>query len=271
MVPDPILLSRYKLTTFLICQRRFQLRYLRQLTWPAPPKTEEEEAILERGELFHQLLQRHFLGLNVETNSIRDDGVRRWWRAFQQQRLQFPDGRFLTELNLTVPIDQHLLHGRFDLLIVGETEGKPFAHVFDWKTGRAHKEAELRQDWQTRLYLAMLADSGAALWPEQKQRPLLPEAIQLTYWYVNHPDESVTIRYNSEWHNQNWAEIRAVVAEIETQMALNEWPLTDDWSRCRVCAYQAYCGRQAAGALVTAVNADEQEPEEQLDLTPQLP
>ena len=51
-----------------------------------------------------------------------------------------------------------------------------------------------------------------------------------------------------------------MVAEIDRQLAENEWPLTDDWTECRHCAYRAICGRQAAGqgALDEAADQDEE-------------
>ena len=41
-------LSQYKLANFLACQRRFQLRYLRRLPWPASPLPERTEQVLQQ-------------------------------------------------------------------------------------------------------------------------------------------------------------------------------------------------------------------------------
>lgn len=242
---DSFLLSRGKLASFLTCQRQFQLRSVQRLPWPAAPLTESAQEMLARGQQFHQLLQRHFLGLAVVPTAVPDETVRRWWSLFQQYRLALPHGRFLSEISLTVPLGGALLNGRFDLLILGEKDGAAFAHLFDWKTGKARSEAALRQDWQTRLYLALLAEGGAALLPPEQT--LLPEQIAITYWYVTEPDAPRTLRYNAAWHSQNWAELAALVTQITTLDAQQTWPLTADWSACRDCAYQVYCGRQEAG------------------------
>jgi len=273
-MPDSLLLSQTKLDTFLICQRRFQLRYLRRLPWPDPPLGDESAEVLARGQQFHQVMERHFLGLDVVPDEIADGRVRHWWRQFQASRLAMPNGRFLPEHRLTVPIDGHLLLGRFDLLVVGEEAGQPFAHIFDWKTGRAREESDLRQHWQTRLYLALLAEGGGALWPNYPThgRSLAPEAITLTYWYAADPDSPRQIRYSSAWHRENWAEIQAIAAQIETALARNEWPLTEDWSACRQCAYQVYCGRQAAGSAPLPVEeADDPAEDAPFSLEPQTP
>lgn len=269
MAHDILTLSRGKLAAFLACQRRFQLRYLRQLPWPPAPLDVGSETAVARGQQFHQLLQRHFLGLAVDGAALPDPLLRRWWDAFQRYQPALPAGTPLVEISLTIPIRAHLLVGRFDLLIVGEHEGHTFAHLFDWKTGRVQPEAALRADWQTRLYLAMLAEGGAALWPGEA--PLDPAHIALTYWYAGDPDTPQTIPYGAAWHAQNWADIGAVVDQMDEQLAADAWPLTDDWSHCRACAYQVYCGRQEAGPAGGQLEDDGEPTGAPVTLEPELP
>ncbi|HEX6383804.1 MAG TPA: PD-(D/E)XK nuclease family protein [Anaerolineae bacterium] len=269
---ETLTLSRHKLQTFLICQRRFQLRYLERLPWPESPLSPAFEAAVEHGQRFHRLLEQHFLGLEVEPDAMEETELHRWWTLFEQSQLQIPHGRVLAELSLTVPAGRHLLTGRFDLLVTGEDEasGEPFAHVFDWKTGQPRAEDELRQDWQTRLYLAMLAEGGRALWPDGSAAA--PDHIAITYWYAADPAAPCTIRYSQAWHKQNWAEIEALVAQIDGQLAAGDWPLTDDWSHCRHCAYQAYCNRQEAGQAEQRIDDDgELDTEAEEWLEPELP
>lgn len=259
---ESIILSRYKIRSFMACPRQFQLRTLRRLPWPAPPLDERSETVRARGEQFHRLLERHFLNLPVRPQAIDDAEVRRWWLLFQNSGLRLPDGQLHPERSLTIPVGRHLLNGRFDLLITSST-----AHIFDWKTGRPRDEAELRRDWQTRLYLALLAEGGPAL-----GHPFRAEQIAITYWYVADHTTPRTIRYNEAWHKQNWADIQAIVAQIDDRLAADDWPLTDDWSHCRQCAYQVYCGRQAAGEAI--IDASEEMPEpgkEALFLEPEMP
>ncbi len=251
---ETLLLSRYKLDTFLTCQRRFHLRFRRRLPWPNRPLADHWAEVRERGEQFHRLLERHFLGLPVVAEAIQDVEVRRWWSLFQSN-VKLPDGKAYPERSLTVPIGEHVLNGRFDLLILSPNN----AHIFDWKTGQPHSEANLRRDWQTRLYLAMLAESGQAL----GQQALSPDQIAITYWYVNDPAAPRTIRYSQSWHTQNWADIQEIIAQIDNQLAQDDWPLTDDLSSCRQCAYRAYCGRQEASHQNARETIAEEEPEEE--------
>ena len=257
---ETLLLSRYKLETFLTCRRRFHLRFRRRLPWPDRPLDSHWATMRERGEQFHRLLERHFLGLPATAETVQDVAVRRWWSLFQS-RVKLPEGEAHPERSLTVPIGEHVLTGRFDLLI---TDGHN-AHIFDWKTGKPQNEADLRHEWQTRLYLALLAESGSAL-----GQALQPDRSAITYWYVDDPAAPRTIRYNQAWHAQNWADIQATVAQIDDALAQATWPLTDDWSRCRRCAYQTYCGRQEAGAAIVD-EPDELADEADLSLEPALP
>lgn len=263
-----LLLSRSKLTTFLQCQRRFQLRYVVPLTWPEPPLTAAEAERLAWGEQFHQLVQGHFLGLPIDEELVAAEPLASWWRRFKQQ-LPLLHGRLLPELTLTVPVGNHLLHGRFDLLMIGARDGRLFIHIYDWKTGRVQSEATLRQDWQTRLYLAMIRQSGAAL----AIAPPTAEQIHISYWYADAPEQSVTIAYNEAWHRQNWDDIEAIVAQIDAQLAEGGiWPLSDDWQQCRACVYQAVCGRQTGQTAVALVDEDAADGRgSTTDLSPQLP
>lgn len=267
---ESVRLSRAPIHTFLLCARRYFYRYVAHTPWPDTPLSDETETAVLRGQQFHQLIERHFLGLPVAT---QDAALQHWWRQFERYLPQLPDGQRLTELTLTIPIGvaqpsghQYLLNGRFDLIIVGAGR----AHIFDWKTGTPQDESQLRRDWQTRLYLAMLSAGSAALTP-QLNTPLTPEQVAITYWYVQQPDAPRTITYSRQQHEQNWAELEAIVAQIDREMVAQTWPLTDDWSACRRCAYQVLCGRQAAGTAVSAIDADDEPAPLDTLLEPDLP
>lgn len=266
---DPWMLSRGKLATFLICQRRFQLRHLVNLPWPSMPLDDDVETAVTRGQQFHQLLERHFLNVDIQPAGLHDTRLRQWWHTFVEHGPSLPQGRFLPELSLTVPLDGHLLIGRFDLVVVGTADGAPFAHVFDWKTSRPRPEGHLRDDWQTRLYLALLAEGGQALQPGGP--PLPPDQIAVTYWYVSEPDAPRTIRYNADWHTQNWAEIRQIAADIDALTSEPMWPLTENWDHCRACAYQVICGRQGAGQAHLTDDEPEAPEPNSLSLEPDTP
>ncbi len=229
-------LSRSKLADFLGCRRRFQLRYIERLAWPIPPLEGRGEEARGLGQRFHQILHRHFLGLVVGEEVNEDPRLRQWWERFKNQGPALPPGEQLPELTMTIPIGRHLLTGRFDLLLLGEE----IAHVYDWKTDKQPRaQTELEADLQTRLYLALIAEGSQAM-----GRPIRPEQIFLTYWYVNEPTSSVTFRYSQPWHARNWTYLQELIADLEQQLAsAGEWPLTEDLEQCARCAYQIYCNR----------------------------
>jgi hypothetical protein len=242
---ENLTLAQQHLYTFEVCQRRFYLRFLARLPWPEAPLGPEQELAYERGRRFHRWIERYLLGLPV-TGPDADPVLGNWWATFRQYAPALPDGRRYVETSLTVPIGEsgHRLTGRFDLLIVdGE---RPAAMLFDWKTGEPRTPERLRRAWQTRVYLVALAAGGAALAPDSPSA-FDPDQLSLTYWYVEDPTQPRILAYDQTAYQRDRAEIETVVAAIDRQLTVNEWPLTEDWNECRHCAYQAYCGRQAAG------------------------
>lgn len=266
---ESLTLAQQHLYTFQTCPRRFFLRFLARIPWPEAPLGPEQEQAYERGRRFHRWIERRFLGLPVAEESDRDTVLKGWWEVFQRHAPPLPDGRRYIETALTVPIgpeSKHRLTGRFDLLVVG---ADPLAAtLFDWKTGEPRPIERLRRAWQTRVYLFLAAEGGAALAPDTPDA-FEPERISLTYWYLEDPAHPRRIAYDPAAHRRNCIELEAVVSEIDRQLVENEWPLTDDWSECRHCAYQAYCGRQAAGRGEPDTTPDEGEEPDDLWLEPQ--
>ena len=118
---DTITLSRSKLTDFLSCQRRFQLRYLSQVAWPSLPLSESIETAVSRGNRFHQLIEQSLNHLPIAT---RDPHLRKWWAQFEKFAPTLPEGEKLIETTMTIPLTlptqtkrTYLLNGRFDLLM----------------------------------------------------------------------------------------------------------------------------------------------------------
>lgn len=242
-------LTQLHIRHFLDCPRRFELRYLAPFTWPEAPYTLDTEQAFDRGRYLHRLLERHFLELHPEAQATEDAIVQTWWDAFSRSGIHIPAGRRLPELSLAASAGGHQLFGRFDLLVLSpQPDDEVSATVFDWKTSKPRDVAWLSRAWQTRLYLALLAEGGHTLVAGRTQK-LDPDRLAMVYWYVAEPHAPRVIRYSRTLHEQNWGEITRIVAAIDQAQASGLFPLTEDWSRCRGCAFQAYCGRQTAGTL----------------------
>lgn len=248
--PRPLNLTGPQLATFLACQRRFQLQVEERFPWPAPPQDGERELAVVRGQQFHQMLHRHFLGLPVAAPG-GDPLLEVWWQSFQETVLPLPAGLRLPELTITAPLGRHLLTGRLDLLLLHDGQ----AQIFDWKTAPLPDAATLQGEWQSLLYPALVVAAGAAIHPEA--RPIAPEAVTLTYWSPAQPQERVRLAYSTADHEQNWQRLLDVAGAIDdARQNPGIWPLTGDLALCSRCRYRVLCGRQAAAPYAPGDDED---------------
>jgi hypothetical protein len=78
--------SQGSLQDYVDCPRRFQLRHLIRLAWPAviaePPL--DNERFMKQGAAFHRLLQQHLLGVPCERieSMQMDPELRQWWENY---------------------------------------------------------------------------------------------------------------------------------------------------------------------------------------------
>lgn len=246
----PLALTGQHLDTFLACRRRFQLQVEERYPWPAPPEDGERQLAIARGQQFHQMANRHFLGLPVAAPG-GDPLLEEWWQQFQETVLPLPPGLALPELTITVPLGRHLLTGRLDLLLLHEGQ----AQIFDWKTTPLPDEAALRAEWQSLLYPALVVAAGAAIHPAGQ--PIAPADVTLTYWSPAQPQEPVQLTYSAAAHEQSWQRLLDIAGAIdEARQYPGIWPLTEDLSLCSRCRYRVLCGRQSVTPDLTAGEAD---------------
>ena len=237
-------LTRGMLSTYLTCQRQFQLRYVNRLAWPDSYIDEQIEQARNLGDKFHRMIHRALLGFQMEPMHDDDSKLGLWLSRFLDWSESLPSGHRLVEFNLTVPIASHYLNGRLDLLIVSEDQ----AHIFDWKTSvHPPNRASLWQEMQTRLYLALVSEGGGAI-----GKAFDPANISLTYWYPLEPPVQVRLEYDQEKHRENWAILMDVAAGIDWLMNQDaSWPKTSNLDECRRCPYQILCGRQVGSLDLT--------------------
>ncbi len=240
--PAGFIFSQSSLQDFSDCARRFQLRYLEQLSWPAiesEPQLENEKRQLE-GQQFHRLAQQHFLGLPAEkiAGLANTPNLERWWNNFLtwQRESAAPSGaaNLQAEFALSVPIGNARLLAKYDLLVADETGAK----IYDWKTyAKRPRNDWLSARWQTRVYRAVLTMAGAHL---NGGRPLDPGQVEMIYWFADYPSEPAVFRYDQKQYKRDAASILKAVEEIASA---TEFPLTPDERKCNFCSYRSYCGR----------------------------
>ncbi len=235
--------SQGSLRDFLACPRRFHLRYIEQMAWPAieaEPYLEREQH-LKRGALFHRLAEQRIKGIPAEALAPLADasGLGEWWRAFLEFVANLPEGERQAEITLTARLKEHALLAKYDLLLKG-TDGR--LSIFDWKTTTVRQHSDkLMDDIQTRLYLLLVVEAL----PGMKE-----EDISMTYWFAAFPSQPERISYTAAQHQRNLSDILELVSQI-AQAPPESFILTPDERQCRFCVYRSYCERGTGAGLAT--------------------
>ena len=244
LLPDGFVFSQSSLQDFVDCPRRFELRYLLQVAWPAVPGEPalENERFMERGAFFHRLAHQRWLGVPAGRLQAlaQDQELSRWWDNFTS--FPAPAGRLLPEASLSTPLGERRLMAKFDLLVArpgGELT------IYDWKTSRRRPRRDwLRQRLQTRVYPFLLACAGSGL---NGGEPPEPEAIEMTYWFADFPDEPEQFRYSTTQFREDQAYLEGLLARIAVMGGAPDragsFPLTDHSERCAFCVYRSLCAR----------------------------
>jgi len=235
------------------CARRFQLRYIERLSYPAvesEPAVENEKHQQE-GEFFHRLVQQFLVGIpgGQISKLANTPNLQRWWENFQSADLSgLQDGTSLhPEAILSAPLGKFRLIAKYDLIAI--RDGK--AVIYDWKTYRKRPRNEwLAARMQTRVYRALLAHAGAHL---NSGQTFAPEQIEMVYWFADFPSDPARFAYTSVQYKRDWDLLVKLAVEIADA---SSFPLTDDHTRCLYCPYRSYCERG-----VRAGEADQAEAE----------
>jgi len=243
-LPPTFTFSQSSLQDYFDCPRRFQLRYIEQVAWPAV----ETEPVLENerrqreGQLFHRMVQQHLIGLPADklARLANTPDLSRWWANYLGYDFNISGYAQYAELVLTAPVGTHRLLAKYDLVAVKPGEQ---AIIFDWKTSHKRPKDEwMAARMQTRVYRALLVQAGEHL---NGDAPFQPEQIQMNYWYADFPSEPARFSYNAAQYKRDWDALTSMIHEIGNQL---HFPLTDDEKKCAYCPYRSYCNRgQKAG------------------------
>jgi hypothetical protein len=248
--------SQSSLQDYSDCPRRFDLRYIQRLQWPAV----ESEPVLENerhqqeGQLFHRLVQQHLIGIPEAklTPLASSPDLRQWWDNYLGADLGLEGMTKFTELSLSAPIAGFRLIAKCDLIAAGADK----IVIVDWKT--YHKRP--RNDWmaarlQTRVYRALLVNAGAHL---HNGSPIQPERVEMVYWYASQPHEPARFPYTAAQYTRDWAVLEKMISEIAGAV---EFPLTTDLPACKFCVYRSFCDRGLAAGTGEDTESELNEPE----------
>ena len=235
--------SQASLQAFVDCPRRFYLRYVQRVKWPAPqaqPLVEHEER-MQRGWLFHRLVQQHVLRVPEEllARAVQaDELLARWWENYLSAHPAQVPGQRYPELVLSASLAGWRVMAKYDLVVV--TPEKRWL-IFDWKTARQRTSRRwLLARLQTRVYRYLLARAGACL--DDGITPP-PAQLEMVYWFANHPADPEHFPYDATQFAADEEYLSNLIMEICAGQDAADFPLTTKERPCRYCSYRSLCDR----------------------------
>jgi hypothetical protein len=237
-------LSQAHLKVLSDCPRKFEYIYLASLF--SPPEPDSHRA-MQWGSDFHRLLHQRELGISIEPFLAHEPQMQAALEGLQQAapELFAQDGSVARESEqvrtLAIPAPggcangQYLFTTIYDLVILGD-QGR----IIDWKTyGKPRQTEKLAQDWQTRLYLYVLAETS----------DYDPASLAFTYWFVqSNPPQSATFTYSSAQHRQTTADLEILLDKLTVwlqayQQGASFPQLEPSAKACETCHFAARCHR----------------------------
>ena len=243
--------SQSSLQDYSDCPRRFQLRYVDRMPWPAVEAelSAEKESRQQEGLRFHRLVHQHRMGVPSASLAklATSEDLRRWWDNYVSADLALGGYAQRSEVSLFCSVGDHRLVAKYDLIAVKDNR----AVIYDWKTyARRPPNEWLAARMQTRVYRALLVQAGAIL---NGGGPFRPDDITMVYWFAEFPGEPVVFQYDSRQFLADWAELERLIAEITAE---RNFPVTSDRTMCRWCVYRSYCDRGDRAAKWNEVDED---------------
>jgi CRISPR/Cas system-associated exonuclease Cas4 (RecB family) len=248
-LPKGFLFSQSNLQDYVDCQRRFQLRHMVHLHWPAVEAEPylENERMIDQGAQFHKIVRQYLIGVpeaQISKTLISDEVMELWWRNFlhsiKDVNLKIileQDNQHFEEITLSVPLGEFRLIAKYDLLII-RPDGKLI--ILDWKTSQNHpKRMWLADRLQTHVYPFVLT---GALSGFIGGIPADPGQIEMIYWFANHPDQPERFSYNKVSYHEDTRYLNNLISTID-QKSEPVFPLTPDVKRCLFCTYRSLCNR----------------------------
>jgi hypothetical protein len=233
-------ISQGQLNLLEACPRKFQHTYLEQLNSPSDPEHGERQTL---GSRFHLLMQQREMGLPIDSFLEADAQLQSWMIAFANAAPEIltpaTDHQIFRESEhyRTLQVQDYLLTVVYDLLIADNPE----AQILDWKTyPKPPNKRKLEKNWQTRLYLYVLAQTSQ----------YLPENISMTYWFVQSQGKPQNIKfsYSTAQHQQTGKKLNQLLNQLtywlERYQNNEQFPQVVEGSQfCDYCQFATRCDR----------------------------
>ncbi|MEO0539355.1 MAG: PD-(D/E)XK nuclease family protein [Cyanobacteria bacterium P01_A01_bin.105] len=240
-MPTPSLTQTH-LTLLETCPRKFQHIFISGVS---PPPDPDLQASATWGNQFHLLMQQQALSLPITVMEPVDEAMTTCLRQLRQvspELFEAPPGwQHHSETQRTLAFNGYLLTVIYDLLRLGAAQ----AQIVDWKTYQQTPKREwIENDWQTRLYLFVLAETSG----------LPPDQLSMTYWFVRGKNadspapERHRFGYSLVQHEQTRTDLQRLTAGLTQLMESGtDFPQIDAAAgKCDRCPFVHRCGRSEA-------------------------
>ena len=242
-IRSDFIFSTQKLQDYVDCPRRFELRYLQDMPWPAlesEPYLAHEEHI-QLGKQFHQLAQQLIIGIpskQLQTQTMHPV-LEQWWLNLLDFYPSVKDNHLLAEVKIGAAISEFRAIAVYDVLIIKEDAS---ITILDWKTGATNKRPSsqsIRNRIQSKLYPLIYILANKNLLNQIKQKENM---LQMMYWFPHFPSQPEVISYTYLAYENDLAEISKHIQEIDA-LTGKSFSLTVDKSHCKYCVYRSFCDR----------------------------
>lgn len=271
-LPTDFQFSQSNLQDFVDCRRRFQLKHLLHLSWPAVESEPilETERYLELGTRFHHLIHQVALGIPYERLTVRsdDEELLLWWHQFQTaiiengilHELWQPTAHRFPEISLSGFLANTRLIAKIDLIAV-HTDGR--IQIFDWKTSqKVPRRQWLADRLQTKVYPYLLHTTGEFL---NNGHPINPTQLEMIYWFPSNPDSPIRFKFNEQLLQSNHLYLQSLVETI-LRLGEDDFPMTRNEERCKFCVYRSLCDRGISAGHLTDLDQSTPDVDESIDI-----
>ena len=139
------ILSPNMLKTFETCPKKFEFKYVKNLSMPV------DDDIFETGKNIHALASYYLKKENIDVmEKVLSEKEELLWTYLKNIKY-FSYECVNTEYNLSVKIGNNFFGGRLDALMKNNQNNKEHYYILDYKTGLVPKDA--KYDYQTIIYM----------------------------------------------------------------------------------------------------------------------
>ncbi len=207
------------------------------------------------------LMQQREMGLPIEPILARSPQLKGWMDAISTTAPELFEPAADTwrgsEHVRTLAFGNYLFTAIYDLVILTPDR----AEIIDWKTYPLPKyKKDLSAEWQTRLYLYLLAETS----------DYLPKQINFTYWFIQSATKpksqtkSVRICYNLKQHDRTHQDLLTLIDKLSNCLDAGhpqgeQFPQVNaSTGLCQHCNFAHRCGREGEerSSLPILINGD---------------